>query len=109
MNFHVLGRREFAVEAGVLKDNSEALADRVLMRLRVDAVERDGAAGGAQQRGEHFDGGGLPCSVGSKEGKDFTSRNVERDVIDGGERAKCLNEVLHPDQCERPPRREIQY
>ncbi len=54
-----------------------ALAHRVLMRLRIEPVEFDGAAGGAQQRGQHFDGGGLPCTIGTKEGEDLARRHVK--------------------------------
>ena len=52
-------------------------------------------AGGAQQRSKHFDGCGLPCPVGAKEGEDLAGRYVERDIVDGGERAKGFYEVLH--------------
>ena len=85
------------------------LPDRALILLRVEAVELNGAAGGVQQRGEHFDGCGLPCSVGAEEGEYLARRHVERDVVDGGEGSKCLYEVLHPNQVSDLPGREIQY
>ncbi len=82
---------------GSWKTMPNALAYRVLMRLRIEAVEFDGAAGGAQQRGKHFDGGGFSCSVWTKEGEDLACRDVKRDIVDGGKRAECLYKVLHPD------------
>ena len=74
VDLHVLPCGQIAVEAGVLKDDAEALAGLVLLGLRVEAVELDRAAGGPQQRGEHFDGGGLPCAVGAEEGEDLALR-----------------------------------
>src|SRR4051794_36981184 len=97
MDFHVFGGGQFAIKTWVLKDDAEALTDGILVRLRIDAVEGNSAAGGAQQRSQHFDGGGLPCPIGTEEGKDFARRHVERNIVDGGERAKGFYEVLHPD------------
>ena len=69
--------RQVAVEAGVLEHDAEALARLVVLLLRVEAVQFNGAAGGFQQRREHLDGGGLPRAVGAEEGKDLPLRHFE--------------------------------
>ena len=97
VDFHVFPGRQIAVEAGILKHDPEALARLVLLRLRVEPVEFNGAAGGLQQRGQHFDGGGFACPVGPEKGKDLALRHVERDIVHGGKRAKGLHKVLHLD------------
>ena len=73
VHLHVLPGGQVAVEAGVLEDDAEAPARFVLLALRIEAVQFDGAAGGLQQRGEHFDGGGFPGAVGAEEGEDLPS------------------------------------
>ena len=93
MDFHVFPGGEVAVEAGILKDDAETLARFVLVGLRVEPVEFDGAAGGLEQRGEHLDGGGLPCAVGPEEGEDLAFVDFEGDVVDGGEGAEGFDEV----------------
>src|ERR1700752_3722995 len=90
VNFHVLHCRQLAIEAWILKDDAKALTDGILVCLRIEAIEFDGPAAGAKQRGEHFDGGGLPGSVGTEEGEYLAGRHVKRNIVDGGERAKCL-------------------
>jgi hypothetical protein len=42
-------------------------------------------AGGLEQRGEYFDGGGLPRAVRPQEREDLAFVDVEGDIVDGGE------------------------
>ncbi len=63
----------------------------------IESVEFDRAAGGFQQRREHFDGCGLPRPVGTEEGEYLAFRHVERDIVDGSESAKCFYQVLNSD------------
>src|SRR5512146_520821 len=104
MYLHVFPRGQVAVETGILKHNAEALADVVLMCARVKPVKLNCAAGGMQQRGEHLDGGGLSGSIRTEKGKDLTGSDVERDVIDGGETAKCFDEVFNANHANLPAR-----
>ena len=71
VDLHVLAGGQVAVEAGILKDDAEALADLVLVRARIEAVQFDRAAGGAQQCGQHLDGGGFAGAVRAEEGEDL--------------------------------------
>ena len=103
VNFHVFQAVSSPSRLGSWKTMPKRWRASFCCFCGIEAVEFDGAAGGVQQRREHFDGCGLPCSVGTKEGEYLSCRHVERDIVDGSESAKCLYEVLHPDQCERPP------
>ncbi len=94
MDLHVFPGGEVAVEARILKDDAEALTGLVLMGSRIEPVELDRAAWWLQQGSEHFDGGGLPCSVGTEEGEDFSFGNVERDIVDGGKGTEGFDEVM---------------
>ena len=67
----------------------------------------DLAAGGFQQRGKHFDGGCLPCPVGSEEGEDFSFGHIEGDVVDSSECAEGFDKVLDADHGESSGK--IQY
>ena len=99
VQIHVFVGGLLAVEAGVLKDDAEALADLVLLHRGIEAVELDAAAGRAQQRGEHLDGGGLARAVRAEEGEDLALRDVEGDVVDGGEIAEAFDQMAdrnHP-------------
>ena len=87
---HVFVGGLLAVQAGVLKDDAEALAGLLLLHGRIKAVQFDAAAGGAQQRGEHLDGGGFAGAVGTEKGEYLSLRDVEADVLDGSEIAEVL-------------------
>jgi hypothetical protein len=97
VDLQVFPCREFAVEAGILEDDSETLARLVLVRLRVETVEFDTAAGGVQQRGEHLDGGGFTSAIGTQEGEDFSGLDVEGHVVNGGKFVEVFNEIADPD------------
>ena len=90
MEIHVFLGGLFVVETGILKDDAEALAGQLLLHRRIKPVQLDAAAGGAQQRGEHLDGGGFAGAVGSEKSEYLSLSDVEADVVDGGEIAEDL-------------------
>ena len=94
VKLHVLPGGLVLVEAGVLEDDAEAAAHFLLLVHGVEAVHADAAAGGPQQRGEHFDGGGFAGSVGAEEGEDLPRADFERDVVDRHHVTELANEVL---------------
>src|ERR1700744_254165 len=100
MQLHVFPRPEFTVEAGILKDDAEALAHLVVMGPGIEPIQRNAAAGGLEQGGEHFDGGGFSGSVGTEEGEDFAFCDLERNIIDSGEGAEGLDEILNTDHAD---------
>ena len=55
----------------------------------------DFAAGGTQQRRQHFDGCGFARSVGPEEGKDFAHTYLEADVADSLDLAKGFREMIN--------------
>ena len=72
-----------------------------LLHRGIKAVQFDAAAGRAQQRGEHLDGGGLAGSVRPEEGKYLSLRDVEADVLDGGEIAECFDQMADGNHSRR--------
>jgi hypothetical protein len=85
---------QLVVHAGILEDDAEPLADLVLMRHRIEAVDLHFAGGGPQQRGEHLDGGGLSGAVGAKKRKDLAFADIEGNVSHGLNFAELLDKVL---------------
>ena len=100
---------------------------RTSLRWRdgIEPVELERAARRLQQRGEHPDGRRLPRPVGPEEGEDLAAPDVERDVVDGGDVAELLDEMLDADdgrvvhegtagggrsarRCERERRRNLE-
>src|SRR5215831_1620169 len=59
MDFHVLQRGQFIIEARILKYDSKPFANFARRSLWVQPVELDCATGGFEQSGEHFDRRGL--------------------------------------------------
>jgi hypothetical protein len=51
------------------------------------------AGGGGEESGEHFDGGGLACSVRAEEAEELAGRDGEIDVLNGREVAETAGEV----------------
>ena len=94
---HVLVGGLLLVEAGILKDDAEGLAGFLRLVHGVETVHADAAAGGPQQRGEHFDGGGFAGSVGAEEGEDFAFGHFEGDVVDRDEVTEPLDQSLSAD------------
>ncbi len=80
-------------ELGALAEDD---ADRfhVLAALAVGnvAVDEDFAAGGNQDAGEHFDGGGFSGAVGADVADHFAAFDCEADAIHGGDGAVIADE-----------------
>jgi hypothetical protein len=93
MQIHVLVRSLFVVQAGVLKDDTEALARQLLLHRGIQPIELDAAAGRPQQRSKHLDGGSLARSVRSQEGKYLSLRHVEADVINRREISEFFDQI----------------
>lgn len=90
MELQVFERGEFVIKAGVLEDDTEALADFVLLIGGIEPVNFDFPAGGAEQSRQHFDSGGFPGAVGPEKRENFTHADLERDIADGLDLAKSL-------------------
>ena len=71
VNLHILGGRQFGLEAGVLKNNTEPAASFILLVLRVQSIELHIAAGRPQQGGQHLDGRRLAGAVRPQKSEDF--------------------------------------
>ncbi len=93
----VFGCGEAAEEGEAFRDNADLTLEFERMGGEVEAEELDLAGGGSEQAGEHFDGGGLPCSVGSEEAEELTGSDAEADAVDGGELAEAAGEVVRGD------------
>jgi hypothetical protein len=83
VKLHVFVRGLFGIKARVLKDNPEPLASFILMGPGIEPVEFNGAARRPQERGEHFDCGGLAGAVGAEKGEYLPLGNVKRDTLYG--------------------------
>ena len=78
------------------------LAGFVLLVHGIEAVHADAAAGGPQQRGEHFDGGGFAGAVGAEEGEDLPFGHFEGDVVDCREVVEFLGQIVYLDHTSSP-------
>ena len=54
----------------------------------------DRPGGWRQKAGEHLDGGGLPCPVGSEKAEELSLRHVQRDVVHRRQRAKAPRKAV---------------
>src|ERR1700733_4270674 len=95
MESHVLVSSLLVIEAGILKDNAEALSRFFLAGARIETIQLDASASRLQEGREHFDGGGLARAVRSQEGKNLALGYVKRDIADRGEISKGLYQVLN--------------
>ena len=68
----------------------------------VEAGDLGGAGGGGHEAGEDAHGGGLAGAVGAEETENFAFIYGERNVIDGGDRAVGLRQILNFYQCIPP-------
>ena len=85
VKIHIFGGGEIVVDTGILKSDAEAFADFLGLAGGVETVDPDRAAGRAEDRGEHFDGGGFSRAVGPEEGEDLPRLHLERDGVNGAE------------------------
>ncbi len=76
---------EFVVEGDVLGHEAEAAFHGVGLGAHDSAFDAHFAAIGAEQAGNHGDGGGLAGAVGSEEADHFAGMRGEGDFVDGDE------------------------
>src|SRR5579885_2242139 len=95
VDFHVLPRRQILVETWVLEDDAEASAHLIALDRRVESVELYLAARRSQERRQHLDGRRLPRAVRAEEGEDLAAMHLERNVVNGGDFAEALDEILY--------------
>src|SRR5262249_39751359 len=93
----VLTQREPLGEAHLLSHVADVVAHPPGPLDDVDAVDLDGAGGGAQQPDQHADGGALARAVAAQEGEDAARLDGDAQVIDRGEVAEALGEPGGPD------------
>ena len=60
----------------------------------VEAAHRGASGSGHQQSAEDADRGGFARAVRTQKSEDFAARDVERHVVDGGEIAEALDQIL---------------
>jgi hypothetical protein len=93
----VVTRRAPRMEGGGLQDRADR-PERVL-ELDVAAPEDRGAPRGRLGQAEqHAQGGRLPGAVGAEEARDGARPDLERQVVDGGDRAVALGYVVQADR-----------
>src|SRR4051794_22636301 len=101
VEFHVLVSCQFAIQARVLKYDSETFPHLSGISPRIQTVDFESSAGGRQQSGQHFDCGALSRSIWSKEGEDLTSSYRERNRIHCRKGSELLCQVLDFDHERR--------
>src|SRR5690606_31280595 len=89
---------EVFVERGVLAGEAHLGADRGGVGGDVVAEDARGARVGAQQGGQHPDGGGLPRAVGPEHAVDRPGRDGQVDAVDGLDLLEVLDEPFGPDR-----------
>ena len=106
---HVLVGGQLAVEARVLEDDAEPLADFVRLRRRVEAVDARSCRSSARSSVVSiWMVVVLPAPLGPRNAKISPARDVERDAVDGGDLAELLDQVLDMNhRCVEPPERGI--
>ena len=97
------------VEREALRHVADAALDCLGIARDVDAAD-DGRAGGRpQQTAQHADGGRLAGAVGAEKAEDLAGFDVERQLIDGRERAEPARELVDLDaQATSSPQRAIE-
>ena len=82
--FEELLAREAVEEEGFVGDEADALFDFYFAGGHGEAQEFDGAGVGADEAGEHADGGGFAGAVGAEEAEEGASWDGEGEAVDGG-------------------------
>jgi hypothetical protein len=95
VELHVFVRRQFLVEARILKHDAEAPPHFGRLRDRVQAVDFERSAGRREQRRQHLDRRRLAGAVGAEEREDLALSDVERDVVDGRHLSVLLHQVSY--------------
>ena len=104
VQFHVLVGGLLAVEARVLEDDAKFSSGFIFVDCGIESIQLNFPAGGCQQGGEHFDGGSLAGAIRTEEGKNLTCLDGKRNIVDRGEVAILLNEILYLDHELPSPR-----
>ena len=85
---------------GEATEESEAFGHDADLALDLDGVgdgvkteDLNRARGGGEQAGEHLDGGGLACAVGTEEAEELAGGDREVDILNGGEVAETAGEA----------------
>src|SRR5262249_30354101 len=85
---HVLVEAQLAGQVGNEPAGGDAIVPAIV------AVDGGVAAGGAKEAEEEAEGGGLAGAVGAEQTNDLARGDVEGEVVQGGERAVLLRQVL---------------
>ncbi len=92
---------ELLVEEGPVGDEAERLLGPLRLAGEVVSVDRDASGARTQQARDHADGRRLAGPIGAQEAVDLARRDVQADVVDGGEGAEGLDEIVDPDHLRR--------
>jgi len=93
MQFHVLGRRQLAVEARILEHDAEGAADQSRLLDRVVAGDEQLPLARREHRRQHLDRRRLAGAVGAEKAEDDALRHPKRDVVDRGEAVEALDQI----------------
>jgi glyoxalase family protein len=88
---------EFAEESHAFGDDADMAFDVDGIVEEVFAEDLDGAGGGSEEAGEHFDSGGFAGAVGTEEAEELAGFDDEIDVVDGGEAVEGAGERVCSD------------
>jgi len=94
---HIFLRRQFVVEARILKHNSKRAPHLLLLARGIVPIDANRTAGGIEHGGKHLDGGRFPRAVGTEKAEDHSLRDGERYVIHRAKFPIVLHEVLDYD------------
>src|SRR5207249_2906211 len=97
VELEVLAGSQLLVERGVLKNETDARADRRRVVVDVDARHASGARRRAHQRAQDVDRRRLAGAVRAEEAEDLSRLNVQVDASHGLDRAEALGEVVDRD------------
>ena len=96
----VLPHRQFRIEREGLAHVTDAVADRHVARIHLVSEELRLSFAGGQKARQHLHGGGFSAAIGAEKAKNLAARNLEADIVDGGEIAEthakvgCLDGII---------------
>ena len=93
----ILCHCQVLVQREALRHIADMALDLFILRTDVIPHHASRTARRLVQACQHVHGGGLSCTVGTKETEDFPSLHCKRDVVNSTERAKRFHQVLHLD------------
>src|SRR5712671_4343226 len=83
MELENFARGQTAIQIVYLRDHSDAVLDGYRIARDIDAVDARGSARWHDSGSEHTDGRRLTCAVGAEQAEELTTRNFERNAVDG--------------------------